>query len=100
MLDRASQGWLVRALGELGAGQSRRFEDLLWLGFGDEWNAVLGLLVRDGSVKRASTNDGWVLQVKGEALRRRLVEKIERSVGASGSGSGLAIGMEPAQAEA
>ena len=78
MLDRVAQGWLARALGELGAGQSRRFEDLLWLGFGDEWNAVLGLLVRDGGVKRAATNDGWVLQVQGEALRRRLVEKIEQ----------------------
>lgn len=100
MLDRAAQGWLARALGELAASQSRRFEDLLWLGFGDEWMAVLGLLVRDGGVKRAATNDGWVLLAKGEDLRRRLVEKTERAGGASGSGSGLAIGLEPAQAEA
>ena len=51
MLDRTSQAALLEALEELGRGSSRRFEDKLWLGFGDNWTRVRLLLLRERGVR-------------------------------------------------
>ncbi len=43
--------WLLAALRELAQDRPRRFEDLLWLGFGDDWTAIRDALIREGDVR-------------------------------------------------
>lgn len=38
--------WLRSALEALDAGEGRRFQDLLWLGFGDRWTIIEAALVQ------------------------------------------------------
>ena len=38
--------WLQSALEALDAGEGRRFQDLLWLGFGDRWTLIEAALVQ------------------------------------------------------
>ena len=45
------QQWLSRAMEYLASGDHRRFEDLMWLGFGDGWRPMMGVLARSGYVK-------------------------------------------------
>lgn len=76
-LTRNDQAWLLQALERLAAGDDRRFEDCLWLGFGDSWRPMLAFLCRKGYVEmggadRATpriTSNGTNLS---EQLRRAL----------------------------
>ena len=49
-LDDSERDILARALVELSDGRDRRFEDLLWLGFGNQWRTLLDGLVKGGCV--------------------------------------------------
>jgi hypothetical protein len=50
-LTDAERELLGDALDELSEGHDRRFEDILWLSFGDRWRTLLGHLVRGGYVE-------------------------------------------------
>lgn len=84
MLDRLSQLALMDALEELKRGSGRKFEDRLWLGFGDEWTKVRTLLIRDGSIRELPGDvPMYALMAKGEALRQRLSEALAPKSSAS-----------------
>lgn len=84
MLDRLSQLALMDALEELKRGSGKKFEDRLWLGFGDEWTKVRTLLIRDGSIKELPSDvPMYALMTKGEALRLRLSEALAPKSSAS-----------------
>lgn len=75
MLDAQSQLALLGALDELRQGSSRRFEDRLWLGFGDQWQRVRTLLLRDEAIREVGGDvPGYRLEPRGEALLVRLSE--------------------------
>lgn len=42
---------LVAALTALAAGNSRRFQDVLWLGFGDRWTLIEGSLLQHHQIR-------------------------------------------------
>jgi hypothetical protein len=50
-LNPAEKAVLVAALAALADGQSRRFQDLLWLGFGDRWTLIEASLLRHNQVR-------------------------------------------------
>ena len=86
-LDVEQQGWLARALAALAQGDMRRFEDSLWLGFGDQWHPIRRSLTTRGYVRRR--DDGaYELDERGEALLIRLAR--EDANGKSGSRAGVA----------
>ncbi len=85
-LDSEQQGWLARALAALHAGDERRFEDSLWLGFGDQWKPLKTALVRQGYLQNG---DGRSLGLadRGEQLLVKLAR--EDASNKSGSIAGL-----------
>ncbi len=64
---------LVAALQALAQGLPRRFEDLLWLHFGDEWTDYRKFLASKGhvTVGALGTGEGTITD-KGRALINRL----------------------------
>ncbi|MEM7622379.1 MAG: hypothetical protein AAF235_04170 [Planctomycetota bacterium] len=50
-LDQTDQAWLLQALERLAIADDRGFEDSLWLGFGDGWRPMIGLLTRRGYIE-------------------------------------------------
>lgn len=70
-LNAEQQGWLARALAALHTGDEKRFEDSLWLGFGDGWMPLKKALVRQGYL---ANGDGKALSLgdRGEALLVKL----------------------------
>lgn len=52
-LSPAEQLVLADALSALADGQSRRFEDLLWLGFGDRWTLIEASLLQHHQIRLA-----------------------------------------------
>lgn len=85
-LDSEQQGWLARALAALHAGDHKRFEDSLWLGFGDGWKPLRTALIRQGYLQNG---DGKPLGLadRGEQLLVRLAR--EDASNKSGSIAGL-----------
>jgi hypothetical protein len=85
-LDGEQQGWLARALSALDTGDHKRFEDSLWLGFGDRWQPLRGALVRQGYLLNG---DGRLLSLadRGEQLLTKLSR--EDANNKSGSIAGL-----------
>lgn len=85
-LDADQQGWLARALAALHTGDERRFEDSLWLGFGDHWQPLKVALVRQGYLLNG---DGRALTLadRGEQLLVKLAREDANSK--SGSIDGL-----------
>ncbi|HZW09431.1 MAG TPA: hypothetical protein VFF69_05965 [Phycisphaerales bacterium] len=81
-LDPEQQGWLARALAALHTGDEKRFEDSLWLGFGDQWQPLKVALVRQGYLQNG---DGRALSLaeRGE----QLLVKLARDDASSKSGS-------------
>lgn len=81
-LSPEDQGRLTRALETLAAGDHRRFADLLWLGFGDTWRPMLGLLARGGYV-RLTGRDRMTASItpRGE----KLIEQLRRATVAAGA---------------
>lgn len=99
ILDRRSQGELLGALEALKGGFSRRFEDRLWLGFGDHWTTLRTMLLRDGCIRELPGDaPTYSLQVKGEALRRRLEESLRsRSEGSVSGTSAISVAVAEAR---
>jgi hypothetical protein len=85
-LNAEQQGWLARALAALHTGDERRFEDSLWLGFGDGWQPLKVALVRQGYLLNG---DGRALTLaeRGESLLVKLAR--EDANNKSGSIAGL-----------
>lgn len=85
-LDSEQQGWLARALAALHTGDERRFEDSLWLGFGDQWRPLKFALVRQGYLLNG---DGRALSLgdRGEQLLVKLAR--EDASNKSGTIAGL-----------
>jgi hypothetical protein len=50
-LNPSEQAVLVAALSALSDGQFRRYQDLLWLGFGDRWTLIEASLLRHHQVR-------------------------------------------------
>lgn len=85
-LDAEQQGWLARALAALHTGDEKRFEDSLWLGFGDRWQPLKGALVRQGYLLNGEGR-ALTLGERGEALLVKLAR--EDANNKSGSVAGL-----------
>ena len=85
-LDSEQQGWLARALAALHTGDERRFEDSLWLGFGDRWVPLRHALVKQGYLLNG---EGRTLSLadRGEALLVKLAR--EDANNKSGSIAGM-----------
>lgn len=99
LLDRAGQRELLRALDELKGGSSRRFEDRLWLGFGDQWTHLEAMLLKDGCIREvAGEARAFALLVRGEALRLRLEESLRSKSEGSGTGVGIGVAIEAGRA--
>lgn len=85
-LNAEQQGWLAKGLAALGEGDEKRFEDALWLGFGDRWKPLRIALVKNGYLLNG---DGKVLTLadRGEQLLIKLAR--EDAKNKSGSIAGL-----------
>lgn len=70
-LDAEQQGWLARGLAALHVGDEKRFEDSLWLGFGDSWKPLKAALVRHGYLLNGDGN-ALTLAERGEQMLLRL----------------------------
>lgn len=86
-LTAEQQGWLARSLAALHEGDERRFEDSLWLGFGDRWKPLRVALVRQG----------YLLNGPGKALSladrgEQLLVKLSREDANNNSGSIAGLG--------
>ncbi len=71
---------LRRALEYLASGSFRRFQDTLWLGFGDLWTHIETALVREGLIVRRGDDDAD-LTTRGHELLQTLSKKLERIAG-------------------
>ncbi|MEM1184931.1 MAG: hypothetical protein AAGI53_07995 [Planctomycetota bacterium] len=80
-LNGVQRDWLARALLELSHGRDRLFEDLLWLGFGNEWRQLLDGLVRGGCVVIGGCDKETPEITEGGM---RLLSKLERTVAKAG----------------
>lgn len=81
-LDAEQQTWLAKALEALDGGDEKRFEDSLWLGFGDQWKPLKSSLVRHG----------YLLNGPGRSLKlgdrgEQLMTKLQRADAMNKSGS-------------
>jgi len=85
-LDAEQQGWLARGLAALHSGDEKRFEDSLWLGFGDSWKPLKSALVRNGYLLNGDGN-ALTLADRGEQLLVKLAR--EDASNKSGSIAGL-----------
>ncbi|QKK09552.1 MAG: hypothetical protein HND58_16205 [Planctomycetota bacterium] len=85
-LDAEQQGWLARGLTALHTGDEKRFEDSLWLGFGDSWKPLKSALVRNGYLLNGDGN-ALTLAERGEQLLLKLAR--EDASNKSGSIAGL-----------
>ncbi len=64
---------LIRAMELLERGHSSRFEDELWLGFGDEWWGLRERLIRGGYIRSVGgLRDELALTERGHELREQL----------------------------
>lgn len=80
-LDAAQRDWLARALEELAEGRDRRFEDLLWLGFGNDWRAMFDGLVKGRCIELGGEDrETPVLREAG----RKLLAKLQRTLAKAG----------------
>lgn len=72
-LTNDQQRCLRRALEMLDRGHSTRFEDELWLGFGDDWWPLRERLIRSGYVRCVGgTRDELTITERGESLLSQL----------------------------
>ncbi|MEM7755484.1 MAG: hypothetical protein AAF297_07585 [Planctomycetota bacterium] len=80
-LNGVQRDWLARALAELEEGRDRRFEDLLWLGFGDEWKPMLLGLTKGGCIEVGGEDrETPSLTPTG----KKLLTKLERTLAKAG----------------
>lgn len=79
-LDESERRALRTALERLEEGNFRRYQDSLWLGFGDLWTAMERCLIRDGFVVRRGDEAGEVTP-KGRQLLASLGEVAARVAG-------------------
>jgi hypothetical protein len=72
-LSRTQGEVLVRAMELLERGHSSRFEDELWLGFGNDWWALRQKLISGGYIRRiGGIRDELALTERGHELREQL----------------------------
>jgi len=80
-LDAEQRDRLARALEELADGNDRAFEDLLWLGFGNQWRPLLDGLVAGGCVAIGGDDrETPRLRTNG----RKLLDKLRRTLAQAG----------------
>lgn len=72
MLTEADRKQLKDALSELAESRARRFEDRLWLGFGDQWTTLREQLVKQGYVRYFRADEQPLLTDQG----RRLIDRL------------------------
>lgn len=77
-LARNEQCMLLEALGELSQGNTRRFEDLLWLGFGNAWCTIRRVLVQHEYVTLESQTPPH-LTTKGRELVTELRHRVNQN---------------------
>lgn len=87
-LDLEQQRWLARALGALAAGDARRYEDALWLGFGDAWVPVRRRLELGGLVRPAHNGGDPQMTERGVQTLRELQTRL--GFEANGEAQGVA----------
>lgn len=81
-LSPQDQAWLREALEGLSVGGDRRFEDALWLGFGDGWRPMLGLLERNGYIRIGGADRATpAMTARGEQLLGQLRQAAVAKVG-------------------
>ena len=81
-LSPAEQSVVIGALTALADGASRRFEDLLWLGFGDRWTLIEGSLLQHNQVRLVDqSRRTFVLTEFGYELLARLTGVAQRAAG-------------------
>lgn len=79
-LAKDEQCMLLEALGQLSQGNTRRFEDLLWLGFGNAWCTIRSVLVQHEYVSIEKQNEKTPrLTTKGRELVSELRERVGRN---------------------
>jgi len=77
-LNRTQRVWLGRAFDRLASGSWRGFEDMLWLGFGNQWQPLLVELERLDFVELGGRlGDEPRITPRGEDLREQLVGEPE-----------------------
>ena len=69
-MDTTERERLGEALSAVREGDYRRFEDLLWLGFGDAWTRVGMMLVEKGYMVRRGDGDADLTSSGCELLDR------------------------------
>lgn len=79
-LDGGEREALCAALSRLEEGDFRRYQDFLWLGFGDSWTSLENSLIRAGYVLRRGDNSGE-LTPKGRQFRASLGSPMARAAG-------------------
>jgi hypothetical protein len=72
---------LSQAMAELNQGDSRRFCDAMWLGFGDKWRVLLADLASGGyvAIQDQECNEGIRITERGRALAATLIHAIRQS---------------------
>jgi len=81
-LNAEQQVSIAKGLGALRDGNLRGFEDMLWLGFGDDWKPLRRALIRNGYLRNGTANS-LAMTERGE----QLLEKLTRNVANAASGS-------------
>lgn len=65
--------WLHEALSALANGSSKRYHDVMWLGFGDLWSELESRLTRGGAIRvRGRHGEDVSLTDAGQQLLREL----------------------------
>lgn len=82
VMNARERAMLASALSALSQGDSRRFEDLLWLGFGDRWTLIEASLVRHHQIRAV---DGarmtYAITELGSELLAELAGVVRKAVG-------------------
>lgn len=82
VMNAEERSMLALALSALAQGDSRRFEDLLWLGFGDRWTFIQASLVRHHQVRLMDgSRSTYELTEVGSELLTDLAGFVRRAVG-------------------
>ena len=78
---------LRRALMELRDGNARRFDDLLWLGFGDRCQEIVNSLVRGACIDLPDSSCWYTATItpRGENLVRSITAQLESTAAVASS---------------
>ena len=85
-LNAEQQLSMAKGLSALRDGNERGFEDILWLGFGDDWKPLRRALIRNGYLCNG-TGNALTISDRGVQLLEKLTQNAANA--ASGSIAGL-----------